>query len=55
MVTENDLEKIEFALYVLQHPEIREDGGTGVVGIGKHRDLLEELRRFREAGELEAA
>lgn len=23
MVTENDLEKIEFALYVLQHPEIR--------------------------------
>ena len=56
MVTENDLEKIEFALYVLQHPEIR--GKMEVrewLESGKHRDLLEELRRFREAGELEAA
>ena len=50
MVTENDLEKIEFALYVLQHPEIR--GKMEVrewLESGKHRDLLEELRRFREA------
>ena len=53
MVTENDLEKIEFALYVMQHPEIR--GKMEVrewLESGKHRDLLEELRRFREAGEL---
>lgn len=42
---------IEFALYVLQYTENKEDDEIQVwLKEKEHRDLLEELRRFREAG-----
>ena len=46
---------IEFALYVLQYTENKEDDEIQVwLKEKEHRDLLEELRRFREAGMWEA-
>ena len=46
---------IEFALYVLQCAENKEDDEIQVwLEEKEHRDLLEELRRFREAGMWEA-
>lgn len=44
---------IEFALYVLQYTENKEDDEIQVwLKEKEHRDLLEELRRFREAGDV---
>ena len=46
---------IEFALYVLQHADTKEDDEIRVwLEEKEHRDLLEELRCFREAGMWEA-
>ena len=46
---------IEFALYVLQYTENKEVDEIRVwLKEKEHRDLLEELRRFREAGMWEA-
>lgn len=48
-------EDIEFALHVLHHPECSEDAGVrDWMAVKEHRDLLEELRRYREAGMHEA-
>ena len=46
---------IEFALYILQHMACNEDEEVRTwLEEKEHRDLLEELRRFREAGMWEA-
>ena len=46
---------IEFALYVLQHIECHDDRDVKAwLEEKEHRELLEELRRFREAGMREA-
>lgn len=56
MTTEYDSKEIEFALYVLQYPESRgEKEIQGWLKSKEHQDLLEELRRFREAGAFESA
>lgn len=48
-------EDIEFALHVLHHPECLEDVKVREwMEVKVHRDLLEELRRYREAGMQEA-
>lgn len=48
-------EDIEFALHVLHHPECSEDADVREwLAVKEHRDLLEELRRYREAGVQEA-
>ena len=46
-----DLDEIEFALYVLQHPECMDrDEVREWLSVLEHEALLEELRAFREAG-----
>ena len=51
MMDKHDLDKIEFALYVLQHPECMDnDKVREWLSVAGHEALLEELRAFREAG-----